>query len=449
MNKLEITHHIQARIPNEEGEFILHLFRTNIDSNDHLALVSGDIAQKNNVLTRVHSECFTGDVLGSHRCDCNAQLHMGMDEISKRGDGILIYLRQEGRGIGLLNKLKTYELQDKGHDTVDANLMIGREADERSYEIAAQILKYFSVQSIELLTNNPSKVSGLEDEGISVSSRIDIHAPVTEINYSYLKTKMERMEHFIPISEPFLQKPQSEIERILEDFSGLLTKKLNERLNRPAVSLSFAQSLDGSIASENGTTTLISGRRSLKLTHGLRALHQGILVGIGTVLIDDPQLTVRLKDGENPVPIILDSQLRISADARVLNQTDADPIIITTKDANPAKIQKLESKGVRIVQTSANGSGRINIEEMLQKIFEMDIISIMVEGGSEIITSFLQSQFVDLLLLTISPDFLGGVRSVRSLGQSGKQFIPGVVDLKQQQLGKDIIVWGKAGRSKS
>ena len=449
MKKLEITHKIAARIPNSEGEFTLHLFRTNLDSKDHLALVSGDIIQKENVLTRIHSECFTGDVLGSHRCDCNDQLHMGMDEISKRGNGILIYLRQEGRGIGLLNKLKTYELQDEGDDTVDANFKIGRGADERSYEIAAQILVYFNINSVELLTNNPGKVSGLEDEGISVSRRIDIHAPVTETNYKYLKTKMERMAHELQISETFLQHTQPEVENILEDFSALLSKKLTEKLNRPVVSLSFAQSLDGSIASENGTTTLISGRRSLKLTHGLRAIHKGILVGIGTVLIDDPQLTVRLKDGDNPIPIILDSQLRISADARVLNQTDANPVIVTTVGANQRKIQKLESKGVRVVQTRADGSGRINIEEMLHQIFEMNITSVMVEGGSEIITSFLQSRFVDLLLLTISPDFLGGVRGVRSLGHSGNQFIPGVVDLRQQQLGKDIIVWGKAGRSES
>jgi 3,4-dihydroxy 2-butanone 4-phosphate synthase/GTP cyclohydrolase II len=374
---------------------------------------------------------------------------MGMEKISERSAGILIYLRQEGRGIGLLNKLKTYELQDEGHDTVDANLKIGREADERSYEIAAQILKYFNVHSVELLTNNPEKVSGLEDEGILVSKRIDIHAPVTEKNHAYLKTKMERMDHKLSINESFQQTAHPEVDRILEDFSALLTAKLNKNPNRPVVSLSFAQSLDGSIASENGTTTLISGRRSLKLTHGLRAVHKGILIGIGTVLIDDPQLTVRLKDGDNPVPIILDSRLRISADARVLNQTDAKPVIVTTEEANQQTFQKLESKGVRIIQTRANGSGRINIEEMLTRIFEMNITSVMVEGGSEIITSFLQSRSVDLMLLTISPDFLGGVRGVRSLGIPESEFIPGIIDLKQQQLGKDIIVWGQAGRSES
>lgn len=436
-----------ARIPNDHGEFILHLFHTDIDSKDHLALVLGDISQKHNVLTRIHSECFTGDVLGSHRCDCNAQLHMGMQEISNRGTGILIYLRQEGRGIGLLNKLKAYELQDEGHDTVDANLKIGRKADERSYELAGEILKHFEVQSIELLTNNPGKVSGLEEEGIPVSKRIDIHAPVTETNFKYLKTKMERMEHTLSINSSFQQQNQTDIEKILENFSALLTGELNANRSRPVVSLSFAQSLDGSIASQNGTTTLISGRRSLKLTHGLRAIHEGILVGIGTVLIDDPQLTVRLKDGDNPIPIILDSQLRVSAGAQVLNHTDVEPIIVTTELAKSVKVKRLKSKGVRVIQTRSDGSGRIDIEEMLRQIFALNIESVMVEGGSEIITSFLQSRFVDLLLLTISPEFLGGVRSVKSLGPSKNSFISGVTDLRQQQLGKDIIVWGKAGRS--
>ncbi len=444
MSKLQITHESSARIPNHAGEFQLHLFTTNADSKEHLALVHGTVKHQENVMLRIHSECFTGDVLGSHRCDCNAQLHMSMDEIAANGSGVLIYLRQEGRGIGLLNKLKTYQLQDEGYDTVDANLMIGRDADERSYEIAARILEYFNIQSVQLLTNNPLKIAGLEKEGLVVDKRLDIQAPVTESNYNYLETKMQRMDHKLVLKQPVGSENLSQHESILQDFSEMLRDERLATPARPVVSLSFAQSLDGSIALQNGSTTTISGRRSLKLTHGLRALHQGILVGIGTILVDDPQLTVRLKDGKNPTPVILDSRLRIPLDAKVLHQKSNPAIIVTTQKADSIKMMQLEKNGVKVIQASMGKNGNILIEEMLEKLAEFDIKSVMVEGGAEIITSFLQSQLVDLLLLTISPDFLGGVRGVKTLYQDDQHLIPQIDALKEKQLGKDIIVWGKA-----
>src|SRR5258707_15181576 len=159
----------EARIPTEFGSFRLHLYHD--DANrDHVALVLGNIAGLDGVLTRVHSECFTAEVLGSLRCDCAGQLRMALAQIARAGSGILIYLRQEGRGIGLLDKLRAYNLQDLGHDTVDANLMLGRASDERTYHSAAGILQDLHVRSVRLLTNNPSKVDGLQELGVSVTS---------------------------------------------------------------------------------------------------------------------------------------------------------------------------------------------------------------------------------------------------------------------------------------
>jgi len=184
-----------ARIPTDYGEFQLCLYENSKDDKEHLALVMGDVRNKENVLVRVHSECFTGDVLGSRRCDCGDQLHGAMRIIGETGQGVIVYLRQEGRGIGLLDKLRAYNLQDEGYDTVDANLMLGHQADEREYDIAAAILVDLGLRSVRLLTNNPDKVESLLALGIPVRERVPIQAPVHPENVFYLSTKALRMGH--------------------------------------------------------------------------------------------------------------------------------------------------------------------------------------------------------------------------------------------------------------
>jgi 3,4-dihydroxy 2-butanone 4-phosphate synthase/GTP cyclohydrolase II len=187
-----------AHLPSRYGgDWRAIAFENDVDRLDHLALVKGDVGTGEPVLVRVHSECLTGDVLGSQRCDCGEQLHRAMEMIDREGKGVILYMRQEGRGIGLINKLKAYELQDKGRDTVEANLELGFKADLRDYGIGAQILLSLGIHKMRLLTNNPKKLIGLQGYGIDVVDRVAIEAVATKNNKSYLKTKRDKMGHLL------------------------------------------------------------------------------------------------------------------------------------------------------------------------------------------------------------------------------------------------------------
>ena len=186
-------------MPTEYGAFSIIGFDNNLDGKEHIALVKGNVRGKENVLVRIHSECFTGDILGSRRCDCGAQLHTAMQKIHEEGEGIILYLRQEGRGIGLINKLKAYKLQEEGLDTVDANAHLGFADDLRDYAPAAQMLRALGVTSIRILTNNPAKLEGLEKYGVTVTGRESIEIPHNGLNKRYLLTKQLRMRHLLHI----------------------------------------------------------------------------------------------------------------------------------------------------------------------------------------------------------------------------------------------------------
>jgi 3,4-dihydroxy 2-butanone 4-phosphate synthase/GTP cyclohydrolase II len=440
-----------ARIPTEVGEFQLCLYTNSQDDKEHLALVVGDVplsgdsaaALPANILVRVHSECFTGDVLGSLRCDCGPQLAAAMRLIAAEGQGVIVYLRQEGRGIGLLDKLRAYNLQDQGYDTVDANLMLGHEPDGRDYTVAALILRDLGIGSLRLLTNNPNKIEALQQAGLVVTARVPLQTAANPENLAYLSAKMRRMRHLLTLdrassadvaAEELIPAPPP------QPADGATAAIPADA--RPFVTLSYAQSLDGSITARRGQRTAISGPEAMRLTHQLRARHDGILVGIGTVLVDDPQLTVRLVEGSNPQPIVLDSQLRFPPTAKLLHHPTHRPWLMTTEAAAPERQRLLEAAGVRVFRLPADRKGRVDLAALLRFLAQRQISNLMVEGGAAIITSFLTQHLVDRLVLTIAPRLLGGVPAIQNLSRANGRLLPQLRQAYYQTIGDNLLLVG-------
>ncbi|AOV07134.1 bifunctional 3,4-dihydroxy-2-butanone-4-phosphate synthase/GTP cyclohydrolase II [Sporosarcina ureilytica] len=192
-----VEHVVDIQLSTEFGEFKVFTYVEKSTGQEHLAFVKGEIEDGENVLVRVHSECLTGDIFGSNRCDCGPQLHAALGQIEEAGKGVLLYLRQEGRGIGLVNKMKAYQLQDEGYDTVEANVKLGFPDDARDYRIGAHILRDLGVSKITLLTNNPRKISGLESNGVQVIERLPIEMPAKDENRRYMETKKTKLGHLL------------------------------------------------------------------------------------------------------------------------------------------------------------------------------------------------------------------------------------------------------------
>ncbi len=433
-----------AAIPTTFGEFVLCVYRIASQDGSLIGdceeggpaygteirvLIYGEVAGSTNLMVRVHSECFTGDVIGSLRCDCGDQLKKAMQMIAREGRGMVIYMPQEGRGIGLNEKLKAYNLQDQGRDTVEANLELGHGADMRDYSEAAAILADQGVRSIRLLTNNPAKVGELTRYGVQVVGRVPVICKVNPFNENYLRTKQIKMDHifhFTPIDG----------ENGKRGNAGTAAKG-----GKPFVTLTYAQSLDGALAGNNGNRLMLSGRQSLEMTHKLRAKHQAILVGIGTVLADDPQLTVRYAPGENPRPIVLDAELRLPPDSYLAARHPLKSWIMTTVAAPRDREERLLAQGHRVFRLPDDGAGKIDLAAVCALLSDNGIRTLMVEGGLEVIDSFLAADLVDKVVVTISPRYTGG-RKIRA----GDGLFPKLKDVSNLQVGEDIVIEGYVGK---
>ncbi|MFW6067345.1 MAG: GTP cyclohydrolase II [Myxococcota bacterium] len=196
-----IVRYSEADVPTEHGTFHLVVYHEEGSSDEHVAIVKGDVSGRQDVLVRVHSECFTGEVLHSLKCDCQEQLGLALRRIAEAGEGAVLYLRQEGRGIGLGNKIRAYALQEQGYDTVDANRMLGFADDQRRYHIAAAMLGDLGVRSIALMTNNPAKVDALRADGVAITRRVEHHVEPNDYNREYLAVKSRRMGHLLDIEQ--------------------------------------------------------------------------------------------------------------------------------------------------------------------------------------------------------------------------------------------------------
>lgn len=390
------------------GEFDLHAFQC-ASGFVYLALVKGRLGDGRSVLTRVHSECLTGDALGSLRCDCGVQLKAALRAIAAEGRGVLVYATgHEGRAIGLVAKLRAYALQENGLDTLDANHRLGLPGDGRDYRSAADCLRQLGVSSVRLLTNNRRKRAGLQQAGLDVEALVPLPTSAHLRNLDYLATKERRFRHVRPTGEAV----QNGLGEAL-DVSPLLGAAATPA-TRPWVLLKYAQTIDGRIATSSGDSKWISGERERSISHALRAACDGVLVGVGTAMADDPQLTVRLVPGVSPLRIVLDSSLRLPLESKLLDD-EACTLVMTTGDADRVRRRELEERGVgvRVVGSGAHG---VDLEETLALLRAAGVRSVLVEGGSRVITSFLRAGLADRLVVGIAPTIMGaGTEAVGDL----------------------------------
>jgi GTP cyclohydrolase II len=427
-------------LPTWAGEFDLRAFQ-GASGNLYLLFARGDIGDGRGVLVRLHSGCLTGDALGSLRCDCGPQLRLAMRRIAAEGRGLLLYVPgHEGRGVGLVEKLRAYVLQDQGHDTVQANLRLGLPVDSRDYREAAQVLTIVGVRSTRLLSNNPDKARALNREGIVVEDLVPIQTAPHLRNHGYIETKRQRLGHRRPGGEPLAEDEGLEGHDKAVDATTLLGD-VQPRQDRPYVVLKYAQTLDGRIATSSGEAKWISGPSERRISHALRAACDSVAVGAGTVLADDPLLTVRMVPGTSPMRVILDSSLRVPATAQVFG-ADAATIVLTTERSHPDRRAALREGGVTVEVVRVGPDG-IDLHDGLGRLRGLGVRSLLVEGGARVITSLLRGRLVDRVVIAVAPLLLGrGIEAVGDLGTSSVADGLHLVNRTVHQAGPDLVIAG-------
>ena len=423
----------RVTLPTPYGLFETYAFESSTGTV-HLALVKGSVAGKRSVLTRLHSECLTGDALGSLRCDCGGQLRLALRIIAAAGAGVLVYVTgHEGRGIGLMNKLRAYVEQENGADTVDANLHLGLPVDARRYDDATTVLKTLGVRSVILLTNNPAKPAALERLGIEVDGVRQLAIAPHARNLGYIRTKEARLGHVEADGHelPGIDSAPPEVTK--------LVGRVRPHRDRPYVVLKYAQTLDGRIATTAGDSKWISCEAERTVSHALRATCDAVMVGIDTVVRDDPQLTVRMVAGSSPLRVVLDSTLRMPRDAKVLGDHAATVVFTTDRGPQSAR-RRLEEQhvAVHVVQP---GPGGIDVVQALGALRDRGVESLLVEGGAKVITSLLAAGLVDRLIVAVAPTIIGS--GTDAVGHLGVNRVVDGIRLQPQvvcHVGDDVIV---------
>ena len=415
-------------LPTDEGIFDVYAYVDPESESEHVALVMGDVSATSAgppPLVRVHSECLTGDALGSHRCDCGDQLKAAQRAIAAEGRGAVIYLRgHEGRGIGLTAKLQAYALQDGGLDTVDANLALGLPADVRSYRPAAAVLQDLDVPRIRLLSSNPAKEEQLRRYGIEVAERIALPVPDRPENTAYLTAKRARMGHQpIPAASSEMNAAEAwrelvagrlpaipadpEAATLIERYGPLLAA--GPRL----VLAQLGQSLDGFIAARTGDAIFVTGEQDREHLHRLRAMVDAVIVGVNTLVTDDCRLTVRAVEGPSPVRVLLDPKGRAPRTADMLTDGGSPVFWLVAADV-PAP--QPPAAHVEVLQLPVL-DGYFQPSTVLEALSARGLGRVLVEGGGRTVSAFLAARVLDRIYVTTAPLLVGdGVPGLRFVG---------------------------------
>ncbi|MHA7238467.1 GTP cyclohydrolase II [Arthrobacter sp. TMS1-12-1] len=410
---------VETVLPTRHGTFRMIGYRDG-EGTEHVALAQGiDDAVHGPAappLVRVHSECLTGDSFGSWRCDCGEQLDAALAAIAEEGRGVLVYVRgHEGRGIGLLAKLKAYALQDQGVDTVDANTELGLPIDARRYDQAAEILQDLGIRAVRLLSGNPAKEEALEGLGVEVVERRGLAVSERSENAGYLATKRARMRHDPPPSAdawaslldgavPPAPAP-GEAEELTHRYGYLAGASGRIVVGR------LRQSLDGFIASRTGDSGFHEDRGDHGHLQRLRALVDAVVVGASTVLAEDCSLAVRDVPGRSPVRVVLDASAKVAASARVLADDGVPTLWLVGTDA---VLPDGVPRSVEVVRLGAEDFAPGRILDILQA---RGLEKVLIEGGGNTVSRFLEAALLDRLYLTTAPVLVGdGVPGIRFTG---------------------------------
>ncbi len=409
-------------LPTRHGRFRMTAYRDG-SGIEHVALSVGvhddDPDDAPAPLVRLHSECLTGDALGSHRCDCGEQLQHSMHLLARSGRGVLLYVRgHEGRGIGLADKLRAYALQDTGLDTVDANLRLGHLADARTYDQSAAVLADLGVRRLRLLSSNPAKEQALRALGVEVVERVPIVVPARPENARYLETKRERMGHDTG-GDDWQRLLDGQVPGVgeLADRYGDLVRE-----DGPRVLAQLGQSLDGFIASRTGDACHVTGTEDREHLHRVRALVDAVVVGGTTAAVDDPRLTVRDVVGPHPTRVVLDPAGRLPATSALLTDGEAPTLWVVGPDAGAPTATaphtpRTAARATHVEVVRWPRPGRMDPAEVLALLRGRGLHRVLVEGGGRLVSAFVGAGQVDRLYLTTAPVVIGdGVPGLRVPG---------------------------------
>lgn len=430
---------VKTRLPTPYGEFSLYLYDQS--GKEHLALVKSAVAGQHGVPVRVHSECITGDLFSSRRCDCGDQLRHALAFLGRSPCGILVYLRQEGRGIGLNKKLQAYNLQDQGLDTVEANVSLGHQPDEREYEVAALILKDLEVASIRLITNNPRKVDDLSRLGIRVDSRIPIEVGQHADNLDYLRSKVEKMAHWITFRESL---PAHAERAFLLPLLDALSLARQATSDQTYVTLHYTQTLNGRIIAP--AVAAAESVQSAGLLHDLGRHHDAVLVDLASIRLGDmPGIGTATGVTEFDRIIVVDDGSVDVADWHDPPQFSKAPLVISTarRDAGGCSIPWLN--GSMNLPSDQNETG-IPAHQILDYCHHAGIKSLLVTGTGALIRAFQNYHCVNYCVITINPNIIhdlkpdtDGLHPVETNGLS-------LLDCRYHPLDTATVVCGGVGR---